>query len=127
MPDEALSRDLPPRTFRRRRSTNPLAYQNAPERQFVARAKQNGWHASKLGWPDFLCVDRKGDFHAVEVKRAAHHRLRPSQRFAIYLLARAGVTCWKWTPDGGFERLDLTAAPPPEYANLLRTRGRTSP
>ncbi len=105
---------------RRRRTKNPREYLNEAERLFVERARLNGWFASKLGWPDFLCLDRAGRLNVVEVKTKAHHRLRASQKLVMYQLARMGVRCWKWTPDGGFERLDLTARIPEEYAWLTR-------
>lgn len=111
MPDEQVDSN-PSRRIRNGRTTKLTALKNGPERAFAERAKRNGWAITKVGWPDFLCVNRHGDLFVVEVKAENDHRLRASQQLAMHLLARHGIPCWKWSPDGGFERIKNPPLPP---------------
>lgn len=61
-----------------------------------------GWKPTKRGWPDYFCVNGD-DICAVEVKPRKSHRLKRNQLAVMGLLARQGIKCFMWSPDGGFE------------------------
>jgi hypothetical protein len=64
---------------------------NNAEEAFRRQAVDSGWTVSKRGWPDFIC-ERDGKIVIVEIKA---HRRRILKR----------VPCYRWSPDGGFERI----------------------
>jgi hypothetical protein len=72
---------------------------------FYDKAKAAGWTATKRGWPDFFCINDKGEFCCVEVKPKESNGLKNNQREIMQHLSRAGIKCYKWTPGGGFERI----------------------
>ena len=77
---------------------------NAAEGMFYRFMKERGWEMVRRGWPDLLCV--KGQRVAlVEVKRKRGHRLKASQLYVLSLLASRGVECYRWDPQGGFQRI----------------------
>jgi hypothetical protein len=41
----------------------------------------------------------------VEVKPRGTHHLKSDQHQIMKYLSKAGIKCYKWTPDGGFERI----------------------
>ena len=87
--------------------------QNEAEGAFYDRMVKAGWMVSKRGWPDFFAVKRGSDglyaVCAVEVKRKRSQRLKAHQLIILQILAAYGLPAYRWTPDGGFERIS-----PPE-------------
>lgn len=86
----------------RERSQTPT---NKAEAEFFQVATEHGWEVSKRGWPDFFCV-RDGKVMVVEVKPTADHQLKESQRGVMEALAGAGIECYVWRPELGFERVE---------------------
>lgn len=78
--------------------------QNLSERVFYEKMEAAGWTVTKSGWPDFFCVNDKGQFCCVEVKMRETDRLKNNQQQIMHYLRSAGVKCYKWTPDGGFQQ-----------------------
>ena len=62
----------------------------------------NGWKPTKRGWPDYFCI-RGNEICAVEVKPRKSDRLKRNQLVVMGLLAKQGMKCFMWSPDGGFE------------------------
>lgn len=89
--------------------TESLGYQrtprNAAELAFYQAARARGWEACKRGWPDFFCVNQDGRIALVEVKPRAERALKHEQSVILRALAAYGVPCFRWSPDGGFERI----------------------
>jgi hypothetical protein len=80
---------------------------NPSERRFAEEMHGRGWIVSKRGWPDFFCVGRRtGQVVLVEVKPAAHYKLKREQLAVLKTLAAYGVPCSRWSPDGGFVRIE---------------------
>ena len=86
-------------------------YRNAAEEGFCQAAELNGWTPRKRGWPDFWMRGPNGELAVVEVKPHAGRKLKKDQRAVMDLLARHGVRCFKWTPDGGFEEVEPRGEP----------------
>lgn len=81
---------------------NNLSIKNKDERECYERLVNDGWKVLRKGYPDFICV--KGDrVMAVEVKPKRFHRLKRFQYMVMEILSSKGISCWKYTPDGGFE------------------------
>jgi hypothetical protein len=78
---------------------------NEAETQFLDYAVQKGIFATRRGWPDFACFLPDGELIAVEIKRNSRHCLKESQLRIMRALSKFGVPCYRWTPDGGFERV----------------------
>lgn len=76
---------------------------NEAEALFFEKASAAGWTSTKRGWPDFFCVNDKGEFCCVEVKPTERQRLKRDQIQIMRYLKSAGIRCYKWTPDGGFQ------------------------
>jgi len=77
---------------------------NKAETQCFEELQKSGWTPTKRGWPDFFCV--KGDqVCAVEVKPKKSHKLKPNQIAVMGYLSAAGIRCFLWSPDGGFEEV----------------------
>jgi hypothetical protein len=81
---------------------SPLA--NEAEEAFRSEAVAAGWTVCKRGWPDFIC-ERDGKIVIVEIKPHRRRILKREQRRVMNLLASYGVPCYRWSPDGGFERI----------------------
>ena len=72
---------------------------NIPERAFEVLAFNKGWTATKRGWPDFLCFDKKTkEFIAVEVKPRLNG---PETR--MKLLKREQGICMDWLKSLGIK------------------------
>lgn len=77
---------------------------NNAEGQLYEIMTARGWTVTKRGWPDFFCV--KGNkVCAIEVKPHKHHPLRRNQLAVMGALSAYGISCYKWSPDGGFETI----------------------
>lgn len=64
----------------------------------------DGWAVTKSGYPDFFCVkDEK--VVLIEVKPKSTHGLKTNQQRILELLSTYSVPCYKWTPDGKFEKI----------------------
>jgi len=85
---------------------------NAAESACYDALTADGWKLTKRGWPDFFCV-KDGRVAAVEVKPHKRSPLKRNQAVVMGLLSRAGIDCYKWTPDGGMELLTFEETPPP--------------
>lgn len=72
-------------------------YTNTNENQLVRKAEQNGWTATKRGWPDFLLY-KDGEYICVEVKHrqknGAMDRLKTQQIITMQLLTDHGIKCY---------------------------------
>ncbi len=80
----------------------PREIKNPAERQLFQELISQGWQVTKRGWPDFACY--KGDNLAlIEVKPRRSRRLKRKQYQLMAALAKRGVKCFRWSPDGGFE------------------------
>jgi len=64
----------------------------------------DGWVVTHKGWPDFACV-RDGEMMFIEVKQYKGEMLKREQHFILTNLAKLGLNCYKWTPDGLFEQI----------------------
>lgn len=78
--------------------------QNESEKQCFELLRENGWTPTKRGWPDFFCV-RGNEVCAVEVKRSKRAALKQNQLVIMGILSAAGIRCFLWSPDGGFEEV----------------------
>jgi len=61
-----------------------------------------GWEVTKRGWPDFACF-KDGKFVCIEVKPKRSHSLKMYQHKVMFALMQAGVKCYRWSPNDGFE------------------------
>ena len=75
---------------------------NEAEGLFFDKMRQAGWGLTKRGWPDFFCVNDKGEVCCVEVKPTGAQRLKNNQAQVMRALSAAGIKCYKWAPDTGF-------------------------
>ena len=78
---------------------------NKAELEFFNKAKAKGWWLQKRGWPDFFCIKPDGTICLVEVKGKRGHQLKSSQRLTMERLSEFGVPCFRWSPDGGLEKI----------------------
>lgn len=85
-----IPRNLPPR--------------NKSEAQLYTQLTGQGWDMTKQGWPDFACI-KDGRLLLVEVKPSRSRRLKGRQQQLMELFASHGIDCFKWSPDGNFERI----------------------
>ena len=74
------------------------------EGQLQDKLERDGWKVVHKGWPDFACV-RNGEMIFVEVKNYRGEMLKRDQHYILTNLAKLGLKCYKWTPDGEFERI----------------------
>ena len=74
------------------------------ETQLREILEKDGWTITHKGWPDFACV-RNGEMMFVEVKKYKGEMLKTHQHYILTNLAKLGLDCYKWTPNGGFERI----------------------
>ena len=79
---------------------------NPAEATFYEKARRQGWEVMKQGWPDFICF-KEGKIALVEVKPCRNHPLKRSQKRVMVALANCGVPCYRWDPEGGFQRINL--------------------
>lgn len=79
---------------------------NSAEFSFGYQADKLGWNLYRHGWPDFL-VEREGELFAVEVKQGKDE-LNERQKATLSALDRAGIPCFVWRPDTGFELFGST-------------------
>ena len=70
------------------------------ERAFLDWAEEEGWEVNRNGWPDFLCVDRKGRVVCIEAK-SGNASLTKAQRRVMAILASCGLKCYTWSPGPG--------------------------
>jgi len=77
---------------------------NDAERAFEEMLTAEGWEVTKRGWPDFTCF-RDDELILVEVKTDKNHHLLRSQYRLMKALTERGVTCYRWAPDTGFQRI----------------------
>ncbi len=87
------------------------------EMQLRDKLEREGWKVVHKGWPDFTCV-RNGEIMFVEVKGYRGEMLRKEQHYILTNLAKLGLPCYKWTPDGGFE--EITPSTPMPIAKKKR-------
>ena len=73
---------------------------NEPEATFFDYATQQGWVATKRGWPDFICY-KDGRVLLVEVKQKTGLALREEQAKLLQYLISAGIPCACWSPESG--------------------------
>lgn len=57
---------------------------------------------NKIGWPDFLSVDKGGRLVCVEVKRYADDVLSPEQERVMNLLS-GHIPCYRWDTELGLQ------------------------
>ncbi len=74
------------------------------EEQLRDLAEKDGWEVIHKGWPDFACI-RDGEMMFVEVKGYKGEMLKKHQHHLMTNLAKIGLDCYKWTPNGGFEQI----------------------
>lgn len=66
------------------------------EQAFVRLAHQKGWIVHRPSWPDFICIDDKGEVHFVEVKGPGDF-IRTNQRRTLdLLLEKLGINVRVW-------------------------------
>lgn len=61
---------------------------------------------NKVGWPDFLSIDKDGRLVCVEVKRYADDYLEPEQEHVMRLLSEQGIPCYRWDTELGLKPYD---------------------
>ena len=74
------------------------------EKQLRNKLEAEGWKVIHKGWPDFACI-RDGEMIFVEVKNYRGEMLKEEQHYMLTNLAKLGLNCYKWTPDGEFEQI----------------------
>ena len=77
---------------------------NTAEGQLYDFISGKGWTVVRSGYPDFFCV-KDNKIICVEVKPRATDPLKTNQLKVMQMLAAYGVPCYKWSPDGGFEKV----------------------
>lgn len=92
------------------------------EMQLRQQLEAEGWTVLHKGWPDFACV-RGNDMMFIEVKNYRGEMLKQEQHYILTQLAKLGLNCAKWTPDGGFERI-TSSTPMPVIKKNTKERGR---
>lgn len=107
-PEAGSGREGSGRVHRSRAQAREGRPVNEAEAQFYEAAKAAGWSPTKRGWPDFF-MERNGEVACVEVKSTQWRNLKPTQHRILRALTAYGVPCFKWTPDGGFVRIEAEA------------------
>jgi len=74
------------------------------ETQLREQLEKDGWEITHKGWPDFACI-RNDQMMFVEVKSYRGEMLKKEQHYILTHLAKLGLNCYKWTPQGGFTRI----------------------
>lgn len=80
---------------------------NIPERHCYDWLTANGWKVTRRGWPDFIAV-RDGKVIFIEVKPYAVSPLKTSQIEIMSFLIKAGLDCYRYSPDIGLKPFDPT-------------------
>lgn len=75
------------------------------ETQLREKLEREGWKVIHQGWPDFVCI-RNEETIFVEVKNYRGQMLKKEQHFILTHLAKLGLSCYKWTPDSDFEKIE---------------------
>jgi len=75
------------------------------EEQLREKLEKEGWEVLHKGWPDFACINSKGEIIFIEVKAYKGEMLKREQHKILTSLAKLGLNCFKWTPDSDFERI----------------------
>lgn len=73
------------------------ARRNTHERRFEELAHEQGWFATKRGWPDFFVITDEDEVIAVEVKPRFPRRgklVKDSQSQVMKALSAAGIRCF---------------------------------
>ena len=91
---------------------------NIFERALWEVLKEGGWELLKNGWPDILAV-KEDRVIVCEVKAKRGIRLKEDQLRCMSLLSRAGVECYRWDKDDGFQPYNETL---PDVKALNRAR-----
>lgn len=77
---------------------------NTAEAELWKELRDAGWEPTRRGWPDVIAY--RGDQAVlIEVKPHKGRRLKREQLRVLRALARYGVPCYRWSPDGGLERM----------------------
>ena len=81
-------------------------------RQLYRALEAGGWAVTSRGWPDFAAFKKMEDgrisFICVEAVRKKTYRLRRHQRAVLEMLARCGVSCYRYNCDvGEFEEINF--------------------
>jgi len=79
-------------------------FRNSAEKAFFDFIANDGWVATKRGWPDFACF-RNDDLILVEVKPTANQHLKLDQYRLMESLSTRGIDCFRWNPETGFEQV----------------------
>ena len=79
---------------------------NRSEALLYDKLTKAGWDITRRGWPDFACF-KDGKFVAVEVKTKSSHNLKTRQAQVMQALAKSVIECYRWSPDGGFEEIQV--------------------
>ncbi len=71
-------------------------YPNQWEEAFRKFAIEQGWEATKRGWPDFLCLSKEGEWFVVEVKPPSRKTIGLSapQSACMDFLSSLGARCY---------------------------------
>ena len=104
--DQELEKKLRFRALREHKEVRP---KNESEREFYDCAKDAGWCCSKKGYPDFfLYREKDGDLEIalVEVKPREGQPLKIMQLRILRALSNYGVPCYRWSPCGGFIKIE---------------------
>jgi hypothetical protein len=72
--------------------------------EFITLATSGGWVTSTRGWPDVFLM-RGEEVTLVTVTPTADAKVRESRMAVLQAIAAYGVPCFRWSPDGGFERI----------------------
>ena len=101
-----------------RLSTSVRQQARDAEDSFEEWAQHKGWEVLRNGWPDFLCVDRKGRIICVEAK-SGNANVTKAQREVLAILVAAGLACYIWTEKAGLmprreQRRGVKAGWPPD-------------
>ncbi len=76
-----------------------------PERHCYDWLKTEGWSVTRRGWPDFIAV-KDGQVMFIEVKPHAVSKLKTSQIEIMEVLVKAGLECYRYSPDIGLRPFD---------------------
>jgi hypothetical protein len=109
------------------RSHRILRPNNETEGKFFDWVLEQGYKASKRGWPDFFCIGPNEELMVVEVKPDGRMPTQ-WQKTIMAALQKAGIPCYLWTPSQGLQEIELEGCIPdvdmviPYKSNRARTR-----
>lgn len=109
------------------RSHRVLRPKNETEAKFFDWIMEQGYKASKRGWPDFFCLGPNEELMVVEVKPDGHVPTQ-WQKTIMAALQKAGIPCYLWSPTEGLREIELEGCIPDAgevvpYESRERTRG----